>query len=80
MRQVAGEPQELQLEGERERIERGPSGPLASRRPPVEKVEESRQSAERARIRLLLREEAEHCFEPEEPDVQPIRILARRVV
>ncbi len=80
MRQVPREPKQLQLKRERERVERCPGRRPACRHLLIEKLEEPRQSAECTRVRLLLGEEAEHRFEPDEPDVEPIRVLAGLVV
>ncbi len=73
MREVAGEPEELELERERERVERGPLGRAA--RQLVEQVEEPRQRLERARVPLLLVEQAQHRLGTDEPDAEPVRVL-----
>ena len=78
MRQVAGEPEQLELEGEAERVERRPGGRQASGL--VQEVEEAGQRAEGPRIRLLLGEEPQHRLRPDEPDREPVGVLARRAV
>ena len=61
MREVAGEPEQLQLKGEDERVERG----LGRKRglDVVEEVEEARQRIEGGRVGVLLDEEAKHRLE-----------------
>ena len=77
VREVAREPQQLELEGERERLVRRAGG---GRLRVVEQVEEARQRGERARVPLLLAEEAEHRLRADEARAEPVRVLARRVV
>ena len=74
MREVAGEPEELELEREHERIHR-----WARRRgfQRVRQVEEARQGTEGPLVRLLLGEEPEHRLGGDEADPQPVRVLAR---
>ena len=74
MRQEALDPEQLELEGEHERIERGP--PARLRLPDVERLEEPRQGEEGAVVPLLLGVEAEHRLEPDEPGLQPVRVRA----
>ena len=65
MREIAGEPQELELERQAERVERRP---LRRVRGLVEEIEEARQRRERARVRLLLGEQPEHRLGADEAD------------
>ena len=76
MRDVAGEPQELELERERDRIERGTSARARPDR--VHRREEPRQRLERALVPLLLDEQPQHRLRADEPDREAVRILARR--
>ena len=73
VRQVAREPEQLELERERERVERGARRARAGL---VERVEEARQRGERALVPLLLGEEAEHRLGADQPDAQAVRLLA----
>jgi len=75
--QVPGEPEQLQLEGEDERI-----GSRAARAglELVEEVEEACQRPERALVRLLLREEAQHRLGADEAGIQAIRVLTGGMV
>ena len=77
MREVPREPEQLQLEGEDERIERrlGPA-----RLGAVQDVEKPRQRLEGARVPLLLDEEPEHRLEPDQTDGQAVRVLASLAV
>src|SRR4051794_12454145 len=77
MRQVAGEPEQLQLERQRERIE---CGPLCCMRCRVERIEETRESGEGALVRLLLAEEPQHRLGADQADAQAVVVLARVVV
>src|SRR5581483_10017986 len=77
MRQVAGEPEQLQLERERERVERRP---LRRVRALVEDVEEARERRERALVLLLLGEEAEHRLRPDQADAQAVVVVAGDLV
>src|SRR5437773_5421811 len=74
MRQVAGQPEQLELEGERERVQRRACG---ERLELVEEVEETRQRLERARVRLLFGEEAQHRLRGEQADAEPVLLFAR---
>ena len=77
VRQVAREPEQLQLEAERERVD----APAASAAAPlVEQVEEPRERTERPLVRLRLAEEPQHRLGADQPDVQPVGVLAHRVV
>ena len=78
MRDVAGEPQELELERERERVERCASARAGRDR--VHRDEEARQRLERALVPLLLDEEPQHRLRPDEPDREAVRVFARRPV
>ena len=77
MREITGQPEQLQLEGECERVERRATG---QRLEVVEEIEEARERLKRARIRLLLREEAQHRLRAEQADSEPVLLLARLVV
>src|SRR5262245_60829946 len=77
VRQVAGEPEQLQLEREHERVERR-LRPAHLRA--VENIQKPCQRLERARVSLLLREEPQHRLEPDEPHGQPVGLLARPTV
>ena len=61
----------------RERIQRRASG---ERLEVVEQVEKTRQRLKRPRVRLLLREEAQHGLGAEQADTEPVLLLARLVV
>ena len=76
VREVPGEPEELELERERQRVERGPAAQAGRQR--VEDGQEARHRLERALVPLLLDEEPEHRLRADEPDGEPVRILARR--
>jgi hypothetical protein len=76
VRLVAGEPEQLELEGEPERLERRARRP-GRRFECTGELEESQQRCERALVRLLLGEEAQHRFGAAERHPQPMRILAR---
>ena len=78
VRHVAGEPEQLQLEREHERVERRPR--RSARGDHVEPVEKARQRRECALVRLLLGEELQHRLGADQPDREPIGILARLVV
>ena len=77
VRQVARQPEQLQLEGERERVERGP---LRRVRRLVEQVEEARQRGERALVRLLLGEQAQHRLGADQAGGEPVVVVACRLV
>ena len=77
VRQVAREPEQLQLEGEDERVERRA---LRARRRVVEQVEEPRERGEGALVRLRLAEEAQHRLGADQADVQAVAVLAGGVV
>ena len=77
MRQVAGEPEELQLERDRERVElrlAGAPGDI------VGEVEEAGEGVERALVRLLLLEQLQHRLRARERDPEPVRVVAGRLV
>ena len=78
MREVAGEPEELELEGEHERVEGGLSG--KPRLDGVEEVEEAGQGVERARVRVPLEEEAQHGLQADVADRKPVAVGAAQVV
>ena len=77
VRQIAGEPQELQLEPERQRVD-GRTG--RQRGQLVERVQEPCERRERPLVRLLLGVEPQHRLQPDQPDLQAIRVRARAVV
>ena len=60
------------------RIERGPGGREIRR--VVECVEEACQRKERTLVPLLLGEEPQHRLEPDESDLQAVRLAPRAVV
>ena len=75
---VTGEPEQLELERESDRVELG-----AVRRPAlehVEEVEEAGQREERPLVALLLGEEAKHRLGADEADREPVRVFAHRGV
>ena len=76
MRDVAGEPEQLELERERERVEGRP--PPKPRGSAVERGEEPRQRLERALVPLLLDEEPQHRLGADEADRRAIRVLPCR--
>ena len=78
VREEAGQPEELELEREDERVERRPAPGL--RLALVERVEEPRQGEERTVVLLLLREEPQHRLQPDEPDLEPVAVGADPVV
>ena len=78
MRHVARDPEQLQLEGEDERVERRNGGRAG--RDHVEPVEEAGQRGERALVRLLLGEEPQHRLGADQADREPVGILPRLVV
>ena len=66
MRQIPGEPQELELEGEREWIEHGPVPPSCSRSFwTVQNVEEAHERVERTGILVMLDEQPQNGLEPD---------------
>ena len=77
MRQVARDPEQLELERERERVE---GWARRARAGLVQRVEEARQRDERAVVALLLGEEAEHRLGADQPDAQAVGLLANRAV
>ena len=78
MREEAGEPQELQLEREHERVERGTFASL--RLSVVERVEETGEREERAVVLLFLGVELQHRLEPDESDLEAVAVGADPVV
>ena len=74
MRDVPGEPQQLELEPEGHWIERGT--PARARRNRIHRREEPRQRLEGTLVALLLDEEAQHGLGADEPDREAVRILA----
>ncbi len=78
MRQVAREPKQLELEGERERVERRAC--IRDLVGLVEEVEEAGERLERPLVRLRLAEQAQHRLGPDQPHAEPVRLLARRPV
>ena len=77
MRQVAGQPEQLELEGECKRVQRRTGG---ERLEVVEQVEKARQRLKRARVRLLFREKAQHRLGAEQAHPKPVLLLARFMV
>ena len=77
VRQEPGEPEELQLEGEDERVERGPA---RLRIAGVQSVEEPGQRQEGAVVVLFLGEQLEHGLEPDEAHLEAVRISSDGVV
>ena len=75
VRKVAREPEQLELERERERIDRRPQGRAGDE--PVGQVEEARQRLEGARVSLLLVEEPQHRLRPDQGDTEAVGLLAR---
>jgi len=78
VRQVTGEPEQLQLEREPERVELRPSPGAVLE--PVEEAEEPGQRLERARVRLRLGEQPQHRLEADQADPEAVGVLARGVV
>ena len=78
MRRVAREPQQLELEPERERVERRTGRRAACER--VHQVEEARDRLEGPCVRLLLREQAQHRLGTDEADAEPVLVRPGRVV
>ena len=78
MRQVTGEPEQLELEREREWVERRLCGRPARNR--VETLEEARQRREGTLVALLLREEAQHRLGAHEPDTEPVGLVPHLVM
>ena len=77
MRQIAGEPEELQLEREGECVDRRP---LRDLRRLVEQIEEARQRGERSLVSLLLGEEPEHRLGADQADAEAVEVGACRLV
>ena len=77
VRQVAGQPEQLELEREPERVEGRPVGGV---RRVVEKIEEARQRDERPLVRLLLAEQPQHRLGADHPDREAVVVLARLAV
>ena len=78
MRQVAREPQELELEGDDERIEGRLGGEHSLH--VVEQVEEAGQRVERPSVLVSLEEETEDSLEPDVADRHPVGVGAQAVV
>src|SRR5581483_6498965 len=77
MRQVARDPEQLQLEAQHERIGLGLCHLLFLR---VERLEEPRECRERALAGLRLAEQTEHRLGADQADVQLVRVLTRAAV
>src|SRR5207248_5571261 len=77
VRQVPGEPEQLQLKRERDRVQRRTR---CARRQLVDDVEEARQRLEPARIPLLFGEQPEHRLRAEEADAEPVLVFTRAPV
>src|SRR5205823_9307868 len=73
VRKIAREPEQLELEGEHERVHA--AHPPVDRVQSVEQVEEARESAKRPLVRLLLGEESQHRLHPDETHAEAIRVL-----
>jgi hypothetical protein len=74
MREIPGEPEQLELEREPERVERRTG---VHRREAVEEIEEPGQRLEGPRVCLLLGEQAQHRLRAEQPDPEPVLLLPR---
>src|SRR5207249_1363604 len=72
VREVAGEPEQLELERERKRVEPRLTG---AARNGVRQVEEAGQCPEGSLVRLLLLEQLQHRFGAGEPDAEPVPVL-----
>ena len=77
MRQVAGEPEQLELKRERERVERRA---FASRPQSFDQAEEAGQRLEGAFVPLLFGEEAQHRLGAEQADTEPVLLFAHFMV
>jgi len=77
VRQIAGEPEELQLEREGECVDRRP---LRGLRGLVEQIEEARQRREGPLVPLLLGEEPEHRLGADQADAEAVEVGACRLV
>jgi len=78
VREVAGEPEQLELEAERERVES--SAPPQTSRNGVENGQKAGERLERALVPLLLDEEPKHCLGADEADREAVGILPSRTV
>jgi hypothetical protein len=78
MRQVAGEPEELELKREHERLERRLGREVDGEL--VEEVEKARQAVKGLRVWVMLEEEPEHRLEPDLPYGEAVRVGPRGVV
>ena len=73
VRQVARDPEQLELEREPERLERRP--PVGGMARVVEEVEEARHRGERPLVRLLLAEQAQHRLRADHPHGKAVVVL-----
>jgi hypothetical protein len=78
VRNIAGEPEQLELEREPERVEACAAAQALGNG--VESREEALERLEPALVLLLLHEEAQHRLRAHEPHRAPVRILPRRPV
>jgi hypothetical protein len=76
VRQVAGEPEQLELEREAERLELRPRSRFAVRR--VQYVEEADNGRKDALVSLLVGEQAKHRLGPDQAHGEPVRAFADR--
>jgi hypothetical protein len=77
VRQVTRKPEQLQLERERERIERRPRKTFGQL---IDEVEETSDRSERSGIPLLLGEQTQHRLCADQPDPEAVSHVTRRVV
>ena len=78
VRHVAGDPEQLELKREDDRVERRAGSTLQGSL--VESIEKPRQRQKRLLVRLLLGEELQHRLEPDQPHLEPVRLGADPVV
>lgn len=79
VREVPGEPEQLELKRENERIQTGRRGEVG-RRSLVEDVQEAGQGVEGTWILVVLQEEPQDCLEPDMADGEPEPVGAARVM
>src|SRR5206468_625062 len=78
LREIAGQPEQLELKGERQRVERRTSAQAGRNR--VDCGEEARDRLEGTLVLLLLDEQSEHGLGPDEPDREAIGVFTCRPV